>query len=222
MRMHRRFGISSVLFATLVASAVASGGEIPEVTHDGLHRVPNTKMAVVWMKPGASLDPYTKVRILDCFVAFKKNWQMGRDFQQQISARRMDEIKKDLAQAFQKVFIEELQKGGYQVVDASGHDVLLVRPAIIDLDIEAPDSAGSADMTMYSASAGQMTLVAELYDSVTSDLILRAIDPEADRGDGTIEWQNGGSNIQAADEILRRWADRLRNALDEAHGRRAD
>jgi hypothetical protein len=54
---------------------------------------------------------------------------------------------------------------------------------------------------------------------VTSDLLVRAIDPEADGGSGMIQWQDSVSNISAARKILRTWADRLRKALDEAHGR---
>jgi hypothetical protein len=133
---------------------------------------------------------------------------------------RVDAIKKELAQEFRKVFIEELQtKGGYQVVDEPGQDVLLLRPAIIDLDIQAPDPTSAADVRTYSASAGQMTLVAELYDSVTGDIILRAIDPKAGASSGLIQWQDSVSNLSSARRILQGWADRLRKALDEAHGR---
>jgi hypothetical protein len=77
----------------------------------------------------------------------------------------------------------------------------------------------AVDVKTYSASAGQMTLVAELYDSVTSDIVLRAIDPEAGEGSGLIEWQDSVRNLAEAQQILRKWADRLRKALDEAHGK---
>jgi hypothetical protein len=219
----RKANYSWVLMGLLLAftgAGVANGrGTVPEVTHDGLHLVKRTKLARVWMKPEASLEGYAKLQILDCYVAFKKNWQRGHDFESHITAKRMVTIKKELAQEFQKVFVKELAKGGYQVVDEPGHDVLIVRPAIIDLVIQAPDSSSSVDVTTYSASAGQMTLVAELYDSVTSDLLVRAIDPEADRGSGMIHWQGSVTNSSAAREILRTWAERLRKALDEAHGR---
>jgi hypothetical protein len=211
--------ISMGLLLALTGSPASAEYGVPEVTHDGLHLMKHTKMARVWMKPGASLAGYDKLQILDCYVAFKKNWQRERDFSRKISAERMDAIKKELAQEFLKVFTEELSKGGYQLVDKPAHDVLLVRPAIIDLDIQAPDPMGDIDSTTFSASAGQMTLLAELYDSVTSDLLLRAIDPEADQGSGMIEWQNSVSNSSDARRILRMWAERLRKALDEAHGR---
>jgi hypothetical protein len=209
----------ALLLALTGPPAASARDSVPEVTHDGLHLLKHTKLARVWMKPGANLAGYDKLQILDCYVSFKKNWQRGRDFSLEISAERMDAIKKELAQEFGKVFAEELGKGGYQVVDKPAQDVLLVRPAIIDLDIQAPDPMGDIDSTTFSASAGQMTLLAELYDSVTSDLLLRAIDPEADEGSGMIEWQDSVSNSSDARRILRMWAERLRKALDEAHGR---
>jgi len=70
--------------------------------------------------------------------------------------------------------------------------------------------------TTFSASAGQMTLYLELYDSVTSDLIARLIDAEVDSGLGTIQWQNAVTNRAAADRILKRWADRLRALIEKA------
>lgn len=209
--------VSMALSLALGAACAGTEAGVPEVTHDGLHLVKDTKLARVWMKPGASLAAYDKLLILDCYVAFMKNWQRDRDFSQQISAEQMDAIKKELAQEFRKVFIDVLDKGGYQVVDKPAADVLLVRPAIINLDIQAPDSMDDVDTVTFSASSGQMTLFAELYDSVTSDLLLRVIDPEAGQGTGFIQWQNRVTNVSEARGILRKWAERLRKALDEAH-----
>jgi hypothetical protein len=48
---------------------------LPEVSKDGLHLLKHTKVRVAYAKPGASLDQYTKVKILDCFVQFKKNYE---------------------------------------------------------------------------------------------------------------------------------------------------
>jgi hypothetical protein len=45
------------------------------------------------------------------------------------------------------------------------------------------------------------------------------VDREADRGGGSIQWQNRVTNRADADRILRRWARALRAALDEVHGK---
>jgi hypothetical protein len=160
--------------------------------------------------------------ILDCFVAFKKDWK-PRDSTGgfKVTAKDMENIKKSLAEEFRKVFIEELQtKGGYEVVDDPGEDVLLVRPAIIDLDVTAPDGMAAGRTRSFATSAGQMTLFVELYDSATSDLLARAIDPRSGRSSGPIEWQTGVTNRAQAEKILRKWASVLRDALDEVHGKK--
>jgi hypothetical protein len=133
----------------------------------------------------------------------------------------MENIKKHLAAEFRKIFIQELQtKGGYEVVDAPGEDVLLVRPAIINLDVTAPDTMEAGRSRSFSTSAGQMTLYVELYDSATSELLARVIDARSGRSSGPIEWQTKVTNRAQADKILRKWAGVLRERLDEAHDRR--
>ena len=55
-----------------------------------------------------------------------------------------------------------------------------------------------------------MTLYAELYDSVSSQLIGRVVDPQADHGyGGTFMAQNRVTNKQAEDRIVKGWADKL-------------
>jgi hypothetical protein len=62
-----------------------------------------------------------------------------------------------------------------------------------------------------------MTLYVELYDSVTGDLIAKAMDRKADRSnDGFYTWTNRATNKAAADRILKGWAKILVDALDEA------
>jgi len=67
----------------------------------------------------------------------------------------MEKIKADVAELFREVFTEKLgMDGGYEIVEAAGDDVLLVRPAIIDLDITAPDTMSAGRSRTYTSSAG--------------------------------------------------------------------
>ena len=56
---------------------------------------------------------------------------------------------------------------GYPVVEEAADDVLLLRPAIVNLDVAAPETSRMSRGRSYVDSAGQMTLYIELYDSVT-------------------------------------------------------
>jgi hypothetical protein len=109
------------------------------------------------------------------------------------------------------------RKNGYPLVDEPGDDVLRVRARIVDLFINAPDTMEPGTRT-YVVSAGEMTLVADLYDSATNALIGHVIDRQRGMEQGPYDLQiaNRVTNTAEADRILSMWARRLRGALDKA------
>ena len=215
-----------VVISCLVASVFLAGSvvakekqELPAIDKDGLHLIKGTKVAVAYGKPGANLGQYTKVMLVDCFVQFKKDWE--RDYnmdaiglQGRVEDKDITRIKAGLAEEFKKVFTETLTKDGHEVVDAVGPDVLLLRPAIINLDVAAPDLMTANMGNTWISSAGSMTLYMELYDSATSTLIGRVADPKADRDMGA-QMANKVTNKMAADRIIRSWAQLLSSHLGE-------
>ncbi|MGH8034963.1 MAG: DUF3313 family protein [Lysobacterales bacterium] len=184
--------------------------------------MPDTKAYAVYAKPGTSLAQYDKVKLLDCYVQFVDNYQREYNMnevglQGRISTQDMENIKQGLAAEFRKVFTEVLQKGGQQIVDDVGPDVLLLRPAIINLDVTAPDTMSAGMSRTYVTSAGQMTLYMEMYDSATSELLVRVIDPqEGDRGGGIGFQANRVTNTMEAKQILAQWATALSKHLSAA------
>jgi hypothetical protein len=210
-----------VALACALSAPLAAKTKLPEVSSDGLHLVPDTKVYAVYAKPGLTLGQYKKIMLLDCFVEFKENYQREYNMdeiglQGRISTQDMETIKQRLAAEFRKVFTEQLQKAGHEVVDAVGPDVLLLRPAIVNLDVTAPDLMKSGRGNTYVNSAGQMTLFMELYDSASSELLARVIDPEAGQQGGFGFVANRVTNTREADQILRRWADLLGTHLAAA------
>jgi Protein of unknown function (DUF3313) len=211
----------AVLCAFVLAATVVAKEELPETTTDGLVLMKNTKMRAVYVKPNATLDGYTKIALLDCYVAFRKNWQRDYnsdviDLSRKVSADEMDKIKTELAAEFREVFTKVLQdRGGYEMTDKGGDDVLILRPALVNLDVTAPDISSPGMTRQVVASAGQMTLYMEFFDGATGDIIARVIDPEADDRAGFAKIANSVTNRAAADRILTEWADALRKKLDE-------
>ena len=216
-----------LLFLAITASGAAAK-DLPQTSHDGLELVKDTKLRVVYMKPGASLDQYKRVGLLDCYVAFKKNWQRdhNRDvvgLGQRITDKDMEKIRNKVATEFKKEFTMELEtKGGYTIVDTTGEDVLIIRPAIINLIVNAPDKMTAGFSETFTADPGQMTLYLELYDSVSNSIIARAIDPQGARGSGFFQITNSATNTAAADRIIRKWADILRSNLGDVTGNSGD
>jgi len=222
MKLFKIFVISLIIVLTAMAgTAIAKQDELPEVTEDGLHRVPDSKLAIVYAEPGADLAQYQRIKLLDANVAFKKNWARNQRSRSAsmlggVSSRDIEKIKNNLAQEFNTVFRKTLEDGGYEVVEESDEDVLLVRPAIINLDVNAPDTQRAGRSTTFTESAGEMTLYIEIYDSVTGDLIAKAMDRKADNRRGYYTWTNSVTNAAAARRILKGWATILLDALNEA------
>lgn len=229
-----KFGYKFVWIACVTSSlglanslAIFAKDPPPQVSKDGLQLQVSTKTRLVYVKPGTTWNQYKRVAILDCFVEFDKNWQRDyngdeTDLSHRVSDGDMNRIKKDLAAEFKKVFTQELQsKGGYQVVNEAAPDVLVVRPAIVNLRVTAPDLMSPGISMTVVRSAGSATLYVELWDSVSNTILARAMDAQAD-GSGMAQSADSVSNTMAADVILEQWADTLRKHLDAARGKPTD
>lgn len=218
--------MKSALFLLLPAlalpGAVAADAstEPPPFTEDGLELVENSDWGLVYVEPGADLSGYERVKLLDTYVAFKKNWRRDQNRTSggiRVTQNDMDRIKERLAKEFRAVFTDVLQDAGYPVVEETAEDVLILRPAIINLDVAAPDTNRAGMSRTYAESAGEMTIYLEMHDGVTGDLIAKGMDRKADRRRGYMEWQSRVQNTQAARSILEDWAKSIVQALDKAH-----
>jgi hypothetical protein len=207
------------LAGAMGAATMAMAREPAPPTWDGMKRVERPGLDAVYLREGASLAKYRKVMLDPVEVSFDKNWDPKAtgsvaDF------RKIDPqaIRNDLSKLARQVTQRELEKkNGYALVDAPGEDVLRVRAQIVDLYINAPDTMTPGSRS-YVVSAGEMTLVAELYDSLTNTQIGRVVDRQRGLETGPYDFQiaNRVTNTAEADRILSMWARRLRTALDNA------
>ena len=214
--MLNKFWLLLCLFA--VATIAVAKDEFPAVSHDALHLMPDTKLRTVYMKPGADLSQYDKIYLLDAYVAFAKNWKRDHNeeetFDQRVSDKDMEEIRDRVAKEFAKDFTRVLStEGGHQVVTEGGDGVLILRPAIINLEVTAPDLMTPGMSETVVASAGSMTLYLELYDGKTQAIIARIIDPEAADNVGIAQVANRVTNTANFDRVLHRWAEILNSHL---------
>lgn len=204
----------------LLAPAIHAADDVPKTTPEGMELVKQTKSRIVYAMPGATLDPYTKVALLDCFVAFRKDWKKDHNrsvaFELRVDDKDMERIKNDLAAEFRKIFEKELSDAGHEIVDHTGPDVLVIRPAIVNLDVTAPDVNAPGMTRTIVRSAGEMTLFMELYDSTTSAIIARVMDASGDNRGGFAMEATRVRNKAEADRILRSWATELAGHLGEA------
>jgi hypothetical protein len=205
-------------FASCLAAAGESTG--PASSSDGLQLVEKDRRGEIYANPDVDWSVYTKILLEPATVAFRRNWQRDQNRYDpfKVRAKDVEDIKTNLSQLFGEVFTKELTKdNGYTMVTDSGPEVLTIQPAIVDLDINAPDTNNyPGRVKQYTDTAGEMTLKLELYDSVTGELLATASDRRQSPYRGYPQWTTSVSNRADAQRMLQQWAVALRERLDQA------
>jgi len=181
------------------------------VSFDGLVAIEESNVHMAYIDPNADFSVFQRVAILEPHVAFRSNWRrdVNRSRSRNVRASDVERIKEDVAGIFKDVFTEQLEAAGFDVVNFADEDVLILRPAILDLDITAPDTRSTGRSRTYTAGSGAATLYLELFDSLSGAIIGRAVDRRAGRSSTFATVSNRVTNRAAARREFRVWADKL-------------
>ena len=215
----RKISIYLKVFIFTIVCPLSSSAEEANPQFENLVAVDDSKVAVAYIDPQADFSVFDSVMILDTAVAFRSGWE--RDQRRgtrgtRVSARDMERIKTRVSELFNSVFIDVLEADdGFEIVSEPDYNVLLIRAAIIDLDVTAPDTQSAGRTRTYTANSGAATLYIELYDSVSGQIIGRAFDRQAARNQASMmRWTSRSSNTADARRVFRSWATQLRGFLD--------
>jgi Protein of unknown function (DUF3313) len=229
--MTRRSRIAAFGVATLAAALFAgTGGAAPkqprietgpdaEVTFDGLVRVQKSVVDAAWVKPTLDLTPYKKLMVVSQGVSFRKlepvsAYQARKETQFPVKEENKERLSRELKTAFEAELGKQQR---YQIVNQPGPDVLLLVGAVIDVVSNIPpdiDSARFGRGGVYLTSIGDATLVIELRDSESGEILARAADRRAAESPFAFEV----NNVTAWSEVRRlasSWATLLRKRLEE-------
>ncbi len=218
MAHFRLAGVAALLGAFLVSASAyaAPSAELNEVmSYDGLQKTSVKGVELAYTRPGATLASYKSILLLPVEVSFYKNWDPnvpGTPWK--LSASDRDTIKQRAAKLVYDSLVKELQRGGYPVVSAAGPDVLIVKVSILNLIVTAPDVMSAGMDATYARSPGQATILAELFDSETGQVLARVVDTQQPQGFGGM--MTSGSNMAAGQQVADQWAKILLNGLDRA------
>lgn len=218
-------GFTAILAATILLSGTAMAADkqdVPETTPEGLKLFKHEKHRLVYLADDVDFGVYTKVYIVDAAVAFAKNWQRDynrqeRDLSRKVSDKDVERMKNDLSAEFKKVFTQTMIDNDLEVVTEVGPDVVVLRPAIINLVVNAPDIQGTSRSYTFTADAGQMTLYLEVYDGVSGALLAEVMDAKSARRTApNMSYSTKATNIQEADRMLKSWANELASHFNTA------
>lgn len=204
----------SILGCVLVgALAACTASRLPEeTTPDGLVRVPSRAAGGVYRAPGAPFMQYKRFIVEPLTVDFVKSWFKNHPDVSDKEVRRMrDEAARMFLDEFTDVMIEE---GGFTMADAPGEDVLLLAPALTELDVPAPETS-TVETRSLSPRRPSMTLTGELRDAATGKLVGRVIviAPGERYGMSELRPANRVTNAYELRLVFGRWMGMLREAL---------
>ena len=222
-----------IVFAAVVVAVAGCSSTGPtfqegpdaEVTYDGLTRLDNTTMDVVWARTDIDLTSFNKVMIERVAVDFRAveggplSGRAGRGATT-ASSRNRSEFRLD--EATREQIVEELSRAAreemersevFEIVQAPDYDVLLIRVALLDVVSRVPPEPVGRS-SIWLDSVGEATLVLEIRDSMSNAIFLRAVDRRAagDRQGGVSS--NSVTNAAEVRRLGRRWASLARGGLD--------
>jgi hypothetical protein len=187
-----------------------------EVTYDGLHRVSRSRMQNAWAKPDLSLAGYDRILPTPAelqYRAVRGSGGRGRD-----GFPLSDSERERLERLVREEFRRELDRSQhFTITDQPGPTVLVLRSGLLDIVSFAPPAPSGSDK-QWIAQIGQATLVLELRDSQSGEVLARTVDRRAAEPSGGELGRNTSVHTAAAVRtVARRWARTLRERLDELH-----
>jgi hypothetical protein len=215
MRIHLH---AVMLLLGLVLCAGQVRADPPEVSEDGLVRVESSRKVGVYRAPGIPFTQYRRISVAPIPLSFARGWLRAN---KNVNEADRERIRSDLVRTFRDELMAELvDRGGYALTDQAAPDVLLVQPAIQELDISAPDAGLTPGTRTYVNTAGSMKLVIELRDAASGVLVARIIDYEHARESHQLQLANQTSNAEEARIAFANAARHTREALNVAKTQR--
>jgi len=194
-------------------------GPDAEVTYDGLHRIDHSTFQYAYIDPDADWARYGKILPGGAefeFRAVKKTSSTYRARSTESEFYIDDNDRKRLAKEVSEVFAEELAKSErFTVADTAGRDVLIIRGGLTDIVSKVPpEYVGHSEV--FLSSVGEATLVLEIVDSMSGEVLFRAADRRAaERAGGTRPMHSSpATNWAEVRRLARNWGSRLREGMD--------
>jgi hypothetical protein len=206
----------------LVAAAASACGPQPtqpkptgEVNIEGLQQVSARNFEAAFVRPGVTFANYGKLMVDELELAFRtpdreqNQFPLGEDQKTRFRA------------AMATAFGEELGKlESVDVVIEPGPDVLALNVRVQDIVARAPGrrvgGAGRAGFALETV--GEMTLVMELRDSQSNEVLIRVFDRQAVEGAAMVSGESVVSSWEGVERLVGRWASRAREGLDRLLG----
>ncbi len=213
--------------ATVIVAGCASQepavqtGPNAETTFDGLVRIDHSRFAAAWIDPDIDLTQYSKIIPGGAAFEFRNVQKVSASVARRSNENEFwisDSNRQRLIDTVSDVFTEELQRSEhFTLVEEAGPDTLIITGALHDIVSRVPpEDAGRSEIWLRSV--GEATLIIELRDSLSNEVIYRAVERRAaENVGGQMIRANTATTWAEVRRWARRWAVRLRDGLDSIH-----
>ncbi len=199
-----------------LASAMLPQNGAAVAAADGSPQGGTTGIGLVYARPNVDFRAYNTMLLEPIEVSFKIDRFPG-PAGRPVSARERQEMRRSLAVVIREELEAELiRTGRYAIVGAPARDALRIKAAIRDLHLHAPDLQLPGPARTYTVAADAMTLIAEVRDSTTGDLLARVVEPWRDPESPWLLRTTLVANETPLRRAAARWATILRQRLDTA------
>jgi len=198
------------------APTMRTGPDV-QPTYDGLYPVENAGFQMVWAKPGAGLARYTKILVEKPSFHYRAVKGSGRPMEGEfeVPERRRDTFERIVQESFEKSLAKSKY---YQMTTQPGPDTLLLVSALHDIVSKVPPEQANRGNTFVSE-IGEATLVLELRDSESNEVLARAAERRAVAPTQQLSMSSGVNSASEVRKAAAQWGAKLRDQLDGLHER---
>ena len=212
---------AATLLVACSAEPTIQTGPDAETTFDGLVRIDNARFRGAWIDPDVDLTQYNKFMPGGAEFQFRSVQKVSSSQARRSNENEFwmsDSTKQRLVEVVSDVFEEELQRSEhFEITDEPGPETLVIVGAMHDIVSRVPpDMIGRGDI--FLSSVGEGTLIIEISDSLSGEVIFRAVERRAAQNvGGQMTRSNSATNWGEVRRWARRWASTLREGLDSIH-----
>jgi hypothetical protein len=197
----------SLLFLVSTANA--------QTNFEGLREIKSQTWDRVEVRPNMVFTVYTGIMLGDVRIAYRT------PDRSQLQFPFTDEQKAQFQQTLERAYTSELvTMRNAELVNAPGRDILLLSVRAINVTATVPPrSVGDVGRASIALQAiGEVTLVLELFDSRSGEILARAVDTQTVVGAAIAEGGDMITNWEGAGRLSATWASTTRSRLDKLLG----
>ena len=193
-------------------------GPDAEVSFDGLVRVDRSNFGSAWVRPEIDLAHYNAIIVADPEFEFRAVRTIENRGSRTAELPLTQADKDSLIDTVHETFVAELASSQhFALTTEPGPDAIIIRIRLLDVVALMPQQSADDPELPWNSSIGEGTLVLEVHDSLSGEILYRAVQRRTARA--TVGGA-AGSRMSSWAEIkpaARGWAKVIREQLDRMH-----